>query len=87
MYPLAFLKNLYNYVETGSRSIVDMNSTATDSGQYDTISNWLINLSSSPAEPPKGDVDYAFYNNKKISKTWQVSVNSKVKVSVITAHI
>ena len=87
MYPLAFLKNLYNYVETGSRSIVDMNRTATDSGQYDTISNWLINLSSSPAEPTKSDVDYAFYNNQKISNTWQVSVNNKVKVSLITTHM
>ena len=87
VYPFAFLNNFHNYAETGSRSTVIMNRIGAGGGQYDTISNWLSNLSSSPAEPPKGDVDHAFDNNKKIGKTWHVSVNNKVKASVIATHI
>ena len=64
-----------------------MNRTGAGGGQYDTISNWLSNLSSSPAEPPKGDVDHAFDNNQKIGKTWHVSVNNKVKASVTATDI
>ena len=86
IYPLAFLNNLHNYIETGSISIVDMNGTITGGGQYDNISNWLSNLSSSPVEPLKGDVEYAFDNIQKIGKTWHVSVDNKVKPSVMTTH-
>ena len=32
VYPLAFLNNLHAYVETGSRSVVDLNGVATGGG-------------------------------------------------------
>ena len=87
MYPLAFLNNLQTYVETGSRQTIDLNGASTGGGQYDTISNWLVDLASSPVIPPEGDLGHAFDNNQRIGKTWHIEVDRKVKASVITTHI
>ena len=87
VYPLAFLNNLQTYVETGSRQTIDLNGASTGSGQYDTNSNWLVDLASSPVIPPEGDLGHAFDNNQRIAKTWHIEVDSKVKASVITTHI
>ena len=74
------------YGKTGSRQIIDLNEASTG-GQYDTISNLLVDLASSPVIPPEGDLGHAFGNNQRIAKTWHIEVDSKVKVSVITTHI
>ena len=87
VYPLTFLNNLQIYVETGSRQIIDLNGAATGGRQYDTMSNWLTNLASSPVYAPDRDVSHAFDNNQKVGKIWHVAVDSKVKSSVITTHI
>ena len=76
VYPLAFLNNLQTYVETGSRQTIDLNGASTGGGQY-MISNWLVDLASSPVIPPEGDLDHAFDNNHRIGKTWHIEVDSK----------
>ena len=75
------------YGKTGSRQIIDLNEASTGGGQYDTISNLLVDLASSPVIPPEGDLGHAYDNNQRIAKTWHIEVDSKVKVSVITTHI
>ena len=75
------------YGKTGSRQIIDLNEASTGGGQYDTISNLLVGLASSPVIPPEGDLGHAFDNNQRIAKTWHIEVDSKVKASVITTHI
>ena len=87
VYPLAFLNNLQIYVETGSRQIIDLNGAATRGGQYDTITNCLTKLASSPVYAPDCDVGHAFDNNQKVGKTWYAAVDSKVKLSIIATHI
>ena len=77
VYPLAFLNNLQKYVETGSRQTIDLNGASTGGGQYNTNSNWLVDLASSPVIPPEGDLDHAFDNNHRIGKTWHIEVDSK----------
>ena len=81
------MNNLQTYVDTGSRQVIDLNGASTGGGQYDTISNWLVDLASSPVIAPDGDLGHAFDNNQKIGKTWHVEFDSKVKASVITTHI
>ena len=87
MYRQAILNNLQTYVETGSRQIIDLNGASTGGGQYDTISNLLVDLASSPVIPPKGDLGQTFDNNQKIGKKWHIEVNSNLNASVITTHI
>ena len=87
VYPLAFLNNLYVYVETGSRNVVDLIGAATGGGDYDTIGASLKSQSSEPVACPDGDVGNAFDNNQKVGKAWAVQINSEVQTSVITTHI
>ena len=51
------------------------------------ITNWLMNLASSPVYAPDDDAGHAFNNNQKVGKTWHGAVDSYVKSSVITMHI
>ena len=87
VYPLAFLNNLQTYVETGSRQSIDLNGASTGGGQYNTISNWLVDLASSQLFPSVGDLGHAFDNKQIFGKTWHIEVDRKVKASVITTHI
>ena len=87
VYPLAFLNNLQTYVETGSRQSIDLNGASTGGGQYNTISNWLVDLASSQLFPPVGDLGHGFDNKQIFGKTWHIEVDRKVKASVITTHI
>ena len=52
---MAILFTHYHF-ETGSRQIIDLNGAATGGGQYNTMSNWLTNLASSPVYASNGDV-------------------------------
>ena len=87
VYPLPYLNSLQTYVKTGYSQVIHLNGISTGGGQYDTISNWLVDLASSPVIPPEGDLGHAFDNNQRIEKTWHIEVDSKVKASVITTHI
>lgn len=87
VYALAFLNNLYIYVETGSRNVVNLIGAATGGGSYDTIVNWLKDQSGEPVKCPQGDVGNTFDNNQKIGKTWSVQVNSQIQASIVTTHI
>ena len=56
VYPLAFINNLYIYIETGSRNVVDLIGAATGGGAYDTIVSWLKDQSGDPVSCPDGDM-------------------------------
>ena len=87
VYPLVFLNSLYTAVETGSKCVAGLIGAVTGRGSYDTIVTWLKDQNGNPVEFLEGDIGNVFYNTQKICKTWSVQVNSKIKVSVITAHL
>ena len=73
------LTNLHCYVESGSRIIVDLIGTTNGGGCYDTIKNWLSDLTGNPIQLPDGDLGQAFDNNQKIGKAWPVSEQQQIQ--------
>ena len=62
--PLAFMTNLAVYVDTGSRTAVELNGASTAGGSYSTIKDWLSSQAGNIPECPDGIVGVTFDNNQ-----------------------
>ena len=81
----SFLQNLVTFSNTKSKQACNILGTVIPASKYSTISSFLGELEGGKeAKCPDGDVVFMFDNEQVIGKTWNVTANNKVKMSIIT---
>ena len=82
--PMSFLQNINIFAFTHSKIAANMLGTTEPAGKYMCVSNWLQQQAAVAPLCPPGDIVCVFDNEQLVGRTWNVTPNNKVKVSVIT---
>ena len=81
----SFMQNLVTFSCTKSRQACNILGTAIPGGKYSYISAYLNSSeNSTEVSCPNGDVVFMFDNEQVIGRTWNITAQNKVKMSVIT---
>lgn len=72
------------YVASGSRNAVHLTGRGGPHGSYPIVREWISNQTPKPLQFPDGDCVLIFDNNKVIGRSWNIKVNHKTKLSVVT---
>lgn len=83
--PFSFMENLMIYYMSQSKTAAEIFGSSCPGGVYSTLKSFIHRETTSELKCPDGDVVVAFDNNQRLSRNWQIGVNSKMPMSCITS--
>ena len=81
----SFLQNLVVYSSSKNKQACNILGTAIPASKYNNVSAYLSDIESSrEAKCPDGYVIFMFDNEQVVGKSWNITADNKVKMSIVT---